>query len=279
MRRTRNRVRLFFSYVLLVILALTVIYPTVWIIVSSFRPGGAIYSPTFFPSHWTTEHYTQLFTDKSFVFGRWWWNTLKIAVFSMIFGTLATTMVAYVLSRFRFKGRKITLSAILILGMFPNFMALISIFLLLYQFDLLNTHLALIIVYSCGAPVLSTFIVKGYFDTIPRSLEESARIDGASHITVFSKIMFPLAKPILTYMAVTSFVGAWIDFILSRLVLRSRDQWTVAVGLWDLATNFRTANFTMFAAGCVMVAAPITIVYLLLQRFIVEGLTSGANKG
>ncbi len=279
MKKSGTRVRLFFSYVLLVLLGISVVYPTVWILVSSFRPGGAIYSPTFFPARWTTEHYADLFTDKSFVFGRWYWNTLKIAVFTMIFGTLGTTLVAYVLSRFRFRGRKTTLTTVLILGMFPNFMALISIFLLLYQFDLLNTHLALIIVYSCGAPVMSTFIVKGFFDTIPRSLEESARIDGASHMTVFWRIMFPLAKPILTYMAVTTFVGAWIDFILSRLVLRSREQWTVAVGLWDLATNFRTANFTMFAAGCVLVALPITVVYLLLQRFIVEGLTSGANKG
>ncbi|MCC3376448.1 sugar ABC transporter permease [Cohnella sp. REN36] len=279
MSKTGTGIRLFFSYVVLVILAISVLYPTIWILVSSFRPGGAIYSPTFFPSRWTSEHYSSLFTDKSFVFGRWYWNTLKISIFTMLFGTMSTTMVAYVLSRFRFKGRKVALSTLLILGMFPNFMALISIFLLLYQFDLLNTHLALIIVYSCGSPVLSTFIVKGYFDTIPRSLEESARIDGASHLTVFSKIMLPLAKPILTYMAVTTFVGPWVDFILARLVLRSREQWTVAVGLWDLATNFRTANFTMFAAGCVLVALPITVVYLLLQRFIVEGLTSGASKG
>ncbi|WP_372662026.1 sugar ABC transporter permease [Cohnella sp.] len=279
MRKTRSGFGLFFSYVLLVILAISVLYPTTWILVSSFRPGGSIYSPNFFPESYTLVHYRTLFTDPSFMFGRWYWNTFKIAVYTMVFGTMATTMVAYVMSRFRFKGRKTTLTALLVLGMFPNFMALISIFLLLYQFDLLNTHLALIIIYSCGAPVGATFIVKGYFDTIPVSLEESARIDGASHLTVFWKLMFPLAKPILTYMAVTTFVGAWIDFILARLVLRSRDQWTVAVGLWDLATNFRTANFTMFAAGCVMVAVPITVIYLLLQRFIVEGLTSGANKG
>lgn len=279
MRKTRSRFGLFLSYVLLVILAISVIYPTVWIVVSSFRPGGSIYSPNFFPSRWTTEHYAGLFTDRSFMFGRWYGNTLKIAVLTMVFGTLSTTLVAYVISRFRFAGRKTFMSTLLILCMFPNFMAMIAIFLLLYQFNLLNTHLALIIVYSCGAPVASTFIVKGYFDTIPRSLEESARIDGASHFSVFARIMFPLAKPILTYMAVTTFVGGWIDFLFARLVLRSRDQWTVAVGLWDLATNQRTANFTMFAAGCVLVALPITVVYLLLQRFIVEGLTSGANKG
>jgi arabinogalactan oligomer/maltooligosaccharide transport system permease protein len=213
------------------------------------------------------------------VFGRWYMNTLKIAIYSTIFGTLGTTIVAYVLSRFRFKARRTALSTLLVLTMFPNFMALVAVFLLFYQFNLLDTHLALILVYSCGAPVGGTFIVKGFFDTIPRSLEESARIDGASHWTVFTRIMLPLCKPILIYMAVTIFVGSWVDFVLARFLLRSREQWTVAVGLWDLATNFRTANFTMFAAGCVLVALPITILFMLLQRFIVEGLTSGANKG
>jgi arabinogalactan oligomer/maltooligosaccharide transport system permease protein len=279
MKNTKTRVQLFFSYVLLVIISIICLYPAVWIVISSFRPGGAIYSPTFFPDRFTLEHYSSLFTDKSFVFGRWYMNTLKIAIYSTIFGTLGTTMVAYVLSRFRFKARRTALSTLLVLTMFPNFMALVAVFLLFYQFNLLDTHLALILVYSCGAPVGGTFIVKGFFDTIPRSLEESARIDGASHWTVFTRIMLPLCKPILIYMAVTIFVGSWVDFVLARFLLRSREQWTVAVGLWDLATNFRTANFTMFAAGCVLVALPITILFMLLQRFIVEGLTSGANKG
>jgi arabinogalactan oligomer/maltooligosaccharide transport system permease protein len=279
MNNTRTRVKLFVSYVLLVVISLICLYPAVWIVISSFRPGGAMYSPRFIPEHFTLEHYTTLFTDKSFVFGRWYRNTLKIAIYSTIFGTLGTTVVAYVLSRFRFKTRKMTLTTLLVLTMFPNFMSLVAVFLLFYQFDLLDTHLALIIVYSCGAPVGGTFIVKGFFDTIPRSLEESARIDGASHWKVFNRIMLPLCSPILIYMAVTIFVGSWVDFVLARFLLRSREQWTVAVGLWDLATNFRTANFTMFAAGCVLVALPITILFMMLQRFIVEGLTSGANKG
>jgi ABC-type maltose transport systems, permease component len=274
-----SRIGLTLSYILLIILSVVSLYPAVWIIVSSFRPGGAIYSPTFLPERWTTVHFTELFTDKSFMFGRWYWNTLKIAVFSTIFGTLLVTLVAYSLSRFRFKGRQKVLSLLLVLNMFPNLMALTSVFLLLNQFNLLDTHLALIIIYSCGAPVLGMFVVKGYFDTLPRSLEESARIDGASHMTVFMKIMLPLSKPILVNSAIGLFVGSWIDFILARLVLRARENWTVAVGLWELATNFRTANFTMFAAGCVLVALPITLVFIFLQRYIVEGLTAGANKG
>ncbi|MFC5469578.1 sugar ABC transporter permease [Cohnella suwonensis] len=279
MRNTRTRIKLFVSYVLLVVISIVCLYPAIWILVSAFRPGGAIYSPTFLPDRFTTEHFSALFNDKSFVFGRWYRNTLKIALYSTFFGTLGTTMVAYVLSRFRFKSRRRVLSTILILNMFPSFMSLVAVFLLFNSFNLLNTHAALIIVYSLGAPVGGAFIVKGFFDTIPRSLEESARIDGASHLTVFSRIMLPLCRPILIYMAVTIFTGAWVDFVLARFLLRSREQWTVAVGLWDLATNFRTANFTMFAAGCVLVAVPITVLFMMMQRFIVEGLTSGANKG
>ncbi|RUS46537.1 sugar ABC transporter permease [Cohnella sp. AR92] len=275
----KSRIGLSISYLLLIILSIVSLYPAVWIVVSAFRPGGAIYSPTFLPSHWTSDHFTELFTDKSFMFGRWYMNTLKIAIFSTIFGTLLVTLVAYSLSRFRFKGRRKVMTLLLILNMFPNLMALTSVFLLLNQFDLLDTHLALIIIYSCGAPVLGMFAVKGYFDTLPLSLEESARIDGASHWTVFMRIMLPLSKPILVNSAIGLFVGSWIDFILARLVLRARENWTVAVGLWELATNFKTANFTMFAAGCVLVALPITLVFIILQRYIVEGLTAGANKG
>ncbi|RKP54168.1 sugar ABC transporter permease [Cohnella endophytica] len=279
MRNSRTRIKLFVSYVLLVVISIICLYPAVWIVVSAFRPGGSIYSPHFLPERFTTEHFSALFNDKSFVFGRWYRNTLKIAIYSTIFGTLGTTMVAYVLSRFRFKARRTALSTILVLTMFPNFMSLVAVFLLFYQFNLLDTHTALILVYSCGAPIGGTFIVKGFFDTIPRSLEESAHIDGASHMTVFTRIMLPLCKPILIYTSLMIFTGAWVDFVLARFLLRSREQWTVAVGLWDLATNFRTANFTMFAAGCVLVALPITILFMMMQRFIVEGLTSGANKG
>jgi arabinogalactan oligomer/maltooligosaccharide transport system permease protein len=163
--------------------------------------------------------------------------------------------------------------------MFPGFMSMIAIYLLLKEFHLLDTHLALIIVYAAGAPLGGTFIAKGFLDTIPRSLDEAARIDGASNFGIFTRIILPLSRPMLTYMALTQFVGPWVDFIFAKMVLRSKEKWTVAVGLYDMVSSNTNSNFTLFAAGAVLIAVPITILFMFLQRLLVEGLTSGASKG
>lgn len=276
--KKKSIIRLTLSYLMLILIAVCVFYPTLWILMSSIRPGTSIYSDTLFPRNPTFEHYISLFTSEQFKYGLWYWNTFKIATLNMIFGVILVVLTAYALSRFRFKGRKNVLSLILILGMFPGFMSMIAVYILLMQLDLLDTHMALIIVYSAGAP-LGAFLVKGFFDTIPKSLEESARIDGASHWTVFYKIMLPLSKPMLTYVALTTFAGAWVDFIFARLVLRTKENWTLAIGLWDMVQNNTASNFTMFAAGAVLIAVPITLLFLFLQRFLVEGLTAGASKG
>ncbi|MGZ9586566.1 sugar ABC transporter permease [Paenibacillus marinisediminis] len=275
--KKNSRIRLIFSYSLLIIIALCVLYPTFWILMSSIRPGTSIYSETLIPRQPTFEHFINLFTSEQYQYGRWYLNTLKIATFNMIFGVILVVMTAYALSRFRFYGRKNLMSGMLVLGMFPGFMSMIAIYILLMQLNLLDTHLALILVYSAGAP-LGAFVVKGFFDTIPKSLEESARIDGATHWTVFIKIMLPLSKPMLTYIGLMTFAGAWGDFIFARLVLRTKEKWTLAIGLWDMVNN-ASSNFTMFAAGAVLIAIPIALLYLFLQRFLVEGLTAGASKG
>lgn len=276
--RASRLISLTISYLLLIIIAVCCIYPALWVVLSSLRPGSSLYSTTLIPEQFTLSHYTELFQSKSFLFTRWYWNTLKIATLSMIFGTMIVTLTAYALSRYRFKGRKMTLTVLLILGMFPGFMSMIAIYILLLQLNLLDTHFAMVLVYTSGA-ALGAFVVKGFFDTIPRSLEEAAKIDGASHLTIFFKIMLPLSRPILTYVALTTFYGAWVDFIFARLVLRSKEQWTVAVGLWNMVATYQNSNFTMFAAASVMVAVPITLLFVYLQRFLVEGLTAGANKG
>ncbi|MCE5169408.1 sugar ABC transporter permease [Paenibacillus profundus] len=276
-KKKNSKLRLTFSYLLLIIIAISVFYPTIWILMSSIRPGTSIYSETLIPKNPTFEHYISLFTSDQYQYGRWYLNTLKIATFNMIFGVILVVMTAYALSRFRFYGRKNLMSGMLVLGMFPGFMSMIAIYILLMQLNLLDTHMALILVYSAGAP-LGAFVVKGFFDTIPKSLEESARIDGASHWTVFRKIMLPLSKPMITYVGLTTFAGAWGDFIFARLVLRTKEKWTLAIGLWDMVNNAST-NFTMFAAGAVLIAIPIALLYLFLQRFLVEGLTAGASKG
>lgn len=171
------------------------------------------------------------------------------------------------------------MSTLLILGMFPGFMSMIAIYLLLKEFHLLDTHLALIIVYAAGAPLTGTFIAKGFLDTIPRSLDEAARIDGASNFGIFTRIILPLSRPMITYMALTQFVGPWVDFIFARLILRTKENWTVAVGMWDMVNTIQNSNFTLFSAGAVLIAVPIMILFAFLQRLLVDGLTAGASKG
>ncbi|SYX86433.1 sugar ABC transporter permease [Paenibacillus alvei] len=275
--KKKSRIRLAFSYLMLIAITICVLYPTIWIVMSSIRPGTSIYSESLIPSNPTFEHYISLFTSKEYQYGLWYWNTLKIAFCNMVFGVILVVMTAYALSRFRFYGRKNLMSGMLVLGMFPGFMSMIAVYILLMQLNLLDTHLALILVYSAGAP-LGAFVVKGFFDTIPKSLEESARIDGATHWTVFRKIMLPLSKPMITYVGLMTFAGAWGDFIFAKLIIRSKENYTLAIGLYDMVNNAST-NFTMFAAGAVLIAVPIALLYLYLQRFLVEGLTAGASKG
>lgn len=278
MRKNNNVIRLTLTYIILIVIAICCIYPALWVVLSSLRPGTSLYSPTLIPETFTLTHYKSLFTNESFKYGIWYLNTLKIATVSMFLSTILVTLSMYALSRFRFNGRKNILTTMLILGMFPGFMSMIAIFILLLELKLLDTHFALILVYSSGS-VLGGFIVKGFYDTIPRSLDEVARIDGATHMQVFTKIMLPLSRPILTYVALTTFTGAWVDFIFARMVLRTKEKWTLAVGMWDLVNSYQNSNFTLFAAGAVLIAVPITLLFMFLQRFLVYGITSGASKG
>lgn len=278
-RKVANFIRLSGSYIILIILSIAALYPAIWILLSSFRPGKSLYSKTFIPEQFTLAHYRELFTSPSYMFGTWYMNTLKIAVFSMLIGVVLTLLTSYAVSRFRFKARKTALSTVLILGMFPGFMSMIAIYMLLKEFNLLDTHIALIIVYAAGAPLLGTFIAKGFLDTIPRSLDEAARIDGASNFGIFMKVILPLSRPMITYMALTQFVGPWVDFIFARLILRTKENWTVAVGMWDMVNTNQNTNFTLFSAGAVLISIPIMILFVFLQRLLVDGLTAGASKG
>ncbi|MNO33232.1 Maltose transport system permease protein MalG [compost metagenome] len=278
-RKVRNVVRLTSSYVILVILAIAAIYPALWILLGAFRPGKSLYSKTLFPESFTLAHFSELFNSRQILFPQWYMNTLKVSFFSMVLGVLLTLLTSYALSRFRFRGRQNFMSILLVLGMFPGFMSMIAIFLLLKELQLLDTHLALIMVYAAGAPLGLTLIAKGFFDTIPRSLDEAARIDGAGNFKIFTSIILPLSRPILTYLALLQFTGPWVDFIFARLILRSKPNWTVAVGMWDMVNNAQNTNFTVFAAGAVLIAIPITILFMFMQRLLVDGLTSGASKG
>lgn len=221
--------------------------------------------------------YQRLFKDTQYI--QWYKNTFKIAVINMFLSVILTVSASYVFSRFQFKGKKIGLITILVLQIFPSFMGMVAIYILLAQLKLLNTHLGLILVYAGGQIPYNTWLVKGYFDTIPRDLDDAARIDGASNMRTFFTIIMPLARPILMFVALTNFMGPWMDFIFPRLILKQREKFTLAIGLFDMIAGKQNNQFTMFAAGAVLVAVPITILFTFLQRYITEGLSAGAVKG
>lgn len=272
----RGKIVRFLIYILLACATVTSIYPILWIVMSSFNPGSALYSTTLLPERFTLDHYSELFIKKDF--GLWYLNTLKIAFFTMLLALVLVIITAYALSQFRFKGRRISLMAMLILQAFPSFMTMIAVYLLLLQLGILDTHLGLILVYAGGAIPGGAWLVKGYFDGIPRSIPEAAKIDGASNTTIFIKVMMPMSTPILTFVALSNFIAPWMDFILARLVLRSAAKKTLAIGLYEMVSSRMNTEFTMFAAGAVMVAVPITILFIILQRFMIQGLAEGASK-
>lgn len=273
----REKVFLAFIYIILASTAVVVLYPVIWVILGSMNPGDTISSTTYLPERLTLSHYVTLFVERDYLL--WYKNTLFIAFMNMIISTILIVTAAYAFSRFRFPGRKQGLMVMLVLQMFPSFMGMIAIYILLLQMNLLDNHWGLILVYAGGSIPFGAWLVKGYFDGLPRSLEEAAKIDGASHTSIFFRIMIPLSVPMLTFIAVSNFIGPWMDFIFARLVLRSNDNKTLAIGLFEMVTGRANNEFTTFAAGAVLVAIPITILFLFLQKYIIEGLKAGANKG
>jgi len=274
---TTTMIRRIGSYLFLSLTAVVCMYPALWVVLSSFRPGNSLFSETLFPSDFTVLHYRELFTN--YMFGQWYFNTLTVAVPSMLLGTISILTTSYAFSMFRFPSRKQLMNSLLVLGLFPGFMSMIAIYILLLQLGLLDNHWGLILVYSGGSIPFGAWLVKGYFDAMPRSLEEAAKIDGAGNVTVFLRIMLPLSRPILVFLAITNFIGPWMDFIFARLVLRSNEQKTLAVGLFEMVTGRGNTEFTTFAAGAVIIAVPITLLFLTFQKHLVEGLKAGANKG
>ena len=278
-----SRVGNFFVHVFLAMLAAVWVLPIFWIILTSFRAEQGSYVSTFFPKGYTLANYIKLFTDRNVLnFPRMFANTLIIAVFTCIISTFFVLSVSYSLSRMRFKLRKPYMNLAMILGLFPGFMAMIAEYYILKALGLTEgsaVRLALIIVYSAGTG-LGFQIAKGYFDTIPRSVDEAAIMDGATQWQVFTRITMPLSKPIIIYTVMTSFIAPWVDFIFAKVIVRGNaDQFTVAIGLWNmLQKEYINQWYTSFAAGAVIISLPIAILFVYMQKFYVEGM-SGAVKG
>ncbi|MBO5468596.1 MAG: sugar ABC transporter permease [Lachnospiraceae bacterium] len=266
------------------IVAFIWVLPILWVIMTSFRAGKGSYSTTFIPQSWTLSNYTTLLTDTDiFNFPRWFGNTLFVAIISCILATFYLVSIAFVMSRLRFKARKPMLNVALILGMFPGFMSMIAVYYILKGIGLTQGNLklvALILLYSGGASILQFYVAKGFFDTIPKTIDEAAYIDGATKWDVFTKITIPLAKPIIVYTVLTSFMAPWIDFIMAKVIIGTDAQYyTVAIGLWNMLEKENIYQwYTRFAAGAVLVSIPIAILFVIMQRYYTDGM-SGAVKG
>ena len=266
----------------LAIMAVIWLLPIVWVVAESFNKDPAPYTKTFFPREFSLNNYIKIFTDRSVMdFPRMYLNTFIIACFTCVISVFFVLMVAYVMSRMRFRLRRTFMSVVLILGMFPSIMAVSAIYVLLQAVGLTGggmTILALILVYSAGSGA-GFYVMKGYMDTIPNSLDEAAILDGCTRSQVFWKIILPICKPMIVYQAIVSFLGPWLDFVMAKVIARTQSDYTVALGLWlMLEKEYIHTWFARFAAGAVLVSVPIAILFIVMQRFYQESM-SGSVKG
>ena len=258
------------------------LFPVVWIILESFNAKPDSGSSSFFPQHGLSlESYRVLLTDnRQFMFTRWFGNTFLVALGTCLLSTFYVLCVSYTLSRLRFKGRKGLMNVGLILNMFPGFMSMIAVYSILNTVNLVEKLTPLIFVYSAGQ-ALNYHIAKGFFDTIPRAVDEAARIDGATRWQIFTKITIPMSKPILIYTVLTSFMAPWLDFIFAKFMLGTKyEKYTIATGLWTMMQKeYIRTWYGRFTAGAVLVSIPISLLFIFMQKYYVEGVTGGASKG
>ena len=270
-------------HVVLTVLAIIWLVPIIWLVVTSFSGYDGMNTSRFFPETWTLHNYTRILFEPDSVaqFPVWFKNTLIIAIFVCLISTSFVLMVSYAMSCMRFKRRKALMNIAVMLQLFPGFLSMIAIYFILKSVNLTNSHIGMILVYSGGAG-LGYLVAKGFFDTIPNSLREAAYLEGASEARTFFTIVLPLSKPIIVYTVISSFLVPWTDFVFARIILNSgiSTDWTVAIGLYNmLQRQLLPSYFSRFCAGGVLVGIPIGILFIIMQKFYVEGITGGSVKG
>lgn len=258
-------------------ISFVVLYPLVYVVSAAFSPGVGIASVNIIPfgDGFTTEHFVKLFTETSY--GKWFRNTLVIALSTSAITVFVASLGAYVFSRFRFAIKKPMLMSYLILQIFPSFVGMVAIYVILLRIRGLDTLWGLVLVYVAGNIPYNTWLVKNYMDTVSKSLDEAARIDGASHFRIYTTIILPVARPIITFLAIVSFTAPWMDYIFPKMVLRSVDKQTLALGLFSFVTDKKN-EFTTFAAGAILVAIPFIIFFIITQRTMITSFGSSAVK-
>lgn len=266
------------TYLALLIVSAVFLFPCLWLILASFSKTGSLYDfQGFFPKAFSLQTFVDLFTDDVnglYPYKTWFFNTLYVSTCSCILGTILVLLTGYIMSRFRFHGRNTLKMVTLVLGMFPGFMGMTAVYIIMTQLGLIDRLESLIFLYAATTPV-NYMVQKGYFDSIPNTIFEAARMDGANNLEIFFHITLPISKPMVVYTVLTQFAWPWSDVLLPKLLLKDRNTWTVAVGLFNLPET----HFARFAAGSVFIAIPIVILYFCLVKHIVNGMTAGAVKG
>jgi len=280
--KTRKIITNTATYVVLGVMSIIWLIPIFYLVLTSFRgEPGAWLDGYIIPKQWTFNNYTRLFTDTSqFSYPRWFLNTFIVAIFSCMLSTIFVLFTSYAFSRLRFRMRRPMMNIVLVLGMFPGFMSIIAVYHLVKLMGLDQSLVALVLIYSGGAG-LGYYIMKGFFDTIPQALDESAYLDGCTKWQTFTKIILPLSRPVITYTVLTAFIAPWVDFIVASVIMKDNyNNYTIALGLFRMIERENVTKwYTAFTAGAVLVSLPISILFLIMQKNYVEGVTGGSVKG
>ncbi|MGJ0021346.1 sugar ABC transporter permease [Streptococcus dysgalactiae] len=266
------------TYLYLISLAIVILFPILVTVSSAFRPGNTTAFSFHFDGPWTLSNFKTLFQDTLYL--RWYWNTLIVAFFTMLIQVTVITLTGYAYSRYNFFGRKKSLIFFLVVQMVPTMAALTAYFVMAWLFNALNQYWFLILIYVGGGIPMNAWLMKGYFDTVPYDLDESAKLDGSGYFRTFYQIVLPLVRPMIAVQSLWAFMGPFGDFMLAKFLLRAQENYTVAVGLQSFITNdARNPKVTLFAAGAILIAVPISVLFFFLQKNFVSGLTSGGTKG
>ncbi|WP_161979353.1 sugar ABC transporter permease [Streptococcus sp. S784/96/1] len=265
------------TYCYLIFLSIIILFPLLVTISSAFRPGNVIAFMLNLDGEWTLNNFNRLFTET--LYGRWYLNTLFVAVVTMVIQVTIITLTGYAYSRYNFIGKKKSLIFFLIVQMVPTTASLTAFFVMAWLFNALNEYWFLILIYVGGGIPMNAWLMKGYFDTVPYDLDESAKLDGAGHLRIFGQIVLPLVRPMIAVQALWAFMGPFGDFMLSKFLLRVPEKYTVAVGLQTFISDAKNPQVTLFAAGAILIAVPISVLFFFLQKNFVSGLTNGGTKG
>jgi len=272
-------------HVVAIVVSAFALFPLLYVVSASLNPKGTLTGSNQLFSAIGIDSYVRILSDPQNPYGTWFLNTLLIAVVTGAVTVFIGACAAYAFSRMRFAGRRVGLVTIVVVQMFPQLLAVVAIFLLMstlgdwFPAIGLNTHTGLILVYLGGALGVNTYLMYGFFNTIPKEIDEAARIDGAGHARIFFTIILRLVAPILAVVGLLSFIGTVNEYVIASVMLVDVDQQTLVVGLTKLVANPRYADWSAFSAGAVMAAIPVMVLFLFLQKYIVGGLTAGATKG